>query len=157
MPVRHRHAVGTIGEREGAGVIVALDFCTIETVEIAVGNHRHPRVERVTAHRYLDFAIHRSITGDLFRERWCITHLPTGLRCADGFSRIEAACEAMIEIARLRNDWSCITEDDVSRDLTLKVKEIITKHDPRARLGDGRKGEAFAIKNLNGYAEQQSA
>jgi hypothetical protein len=133
-----------------------LSLCTVESIEIAIAETRDGvKARRVTAHRYLDWAVHRVDTADLFKSRWCLTHLPSGRRGADDFSSLEGAVGAMVEIARLRNDWFCIEDGATTAEVGRKVEEIIKRHDPRARLANGRKGGA--IKNvLNGYSGAQA-
>lgn len=134
-----------------------LELCAVETVEIAIfGDRGATKTLRVTAHRYLDFAAHKQFGANLFNQKWAIVHLPSGLRAAKDFQSIELAAAAMVEIARLRNDWSCIEEDDAGRETAAKVREIIRRIDPRADVGNGRNGTPLRLA-MNGYAAERAS
>lgn len=119
-----------------------IDLCTYETIEIACwsGNRKVP------AHRYQEFGVHR-LDGNLF-EPWRISHLPSGQLVAVGFENVDAAVAAMIEIAKLRNDWAVIEKEDLNFDLKDKCDAIMRKHGGKVTGGNS----PYKIA-LNGYGE----
>jgi hypothetical protein len=82
----------------------ALEQCELETLEMRTLSG----ARRVTAWRRGDWAVHRLIN----RDGWTISHVPSGQSTALAFATAEAACAAMIEVTRLRNDWAVMTRDE---------------------------------------------
>jgi len=103
-----------------------LEMLTQETIETI--HKRPPLVRRRPAHRFGDFAVHRGDSADLFNGDWRISHLPTGRVLADEFRTFERAVDAMIEVARLRNDWSIIGDQECTDELRDKCREIVRKY-----------------------------
>lgn len=121
----------------------ALTLCTTETIEIEIVGGAP---DRVTAHRLGDFAVHHfpDIGG------WRVTHLPTGCSIARGFENIDSAAEAMAEIARLRNDWSVLTAEDVTPKLRDQVEEISQRFG--GFCGTERRADGWSPRfDWNGY------
>lgn len=128
-----------------------IDLLTQETIETA--HKRKPLVRRVPAHRFGDFAVHRGEAADLFREEWRITHLPTGRCVADEFRTFERAVDAMIEIARLRNDWAVIDDEGCTEELKQKVVDVVRKYG--GHVG-GRQDDLPRRPEFNGYRPEAS-
>jgi hypothetical protein len=95
--------------------------CEAREIEIRTGNRDLPR--RVHAWCFGDFAIHKWTDGNP-SEGWRLTHLPTGLLVAVGHWSRDEAIEAMIEVARLRNDWAVIKDEDLTDGLADQVSSI---------------------------------
>lgn len=103
----------------------ALDYCEPETIELVATSG----VRKVDAHRYGLLAVHRCITNDSY---WTITHLPSGqtFMLATGvFTSAAPAASAMLEIARLKNDW-----------LHLDPSDLVTLGQPIADIGQKHGG-----------------
>jgi hypothetical protein len=99
-----------------------IDFLTQQTIETI--HDIPPFMRRRPAHRFGDFAVHRP--DGFFNDGWRITHLPTGRFLADGFSTFERAIGAMIEVARLRNDWAIV--EDFSERIRDRCNEIVASY-----------------------------
>jgi len=75
-----------------------------------------------------DWAVHRQVAvPDMF----CITLLPVGLSLPlawASFDNGSSAVAAMIDIARLRNSWSQVTQEDLTKKLEDQLRAICLKH-----------------------------
>lgn len=111
----------------------------------------------VKAWRHGDWAVHRQIAEPML---WCITFVPLGRTLPlvwasfDGCGR---AVGAMVEIARLRNDWSRVTQADLTPVLGARLQEVCRRHGavegPVQVALDADVGLAGrAQPRLNGYA-----
>lgn len=127
----------------------ALDLCQQETVEVAENTRRGWKPRKVSGYRYQEFAVHQWGTDLL--EDWRISHLPTGLMLGRGFSEPESAAEAMVKIAKLRNDWAVFAEGDATRELGLRCREIVEEHQ-----GQLKGGKRKAWPSLNGYTPENA-
>lgn len=121
------------------------NLCLKEKVKL----RQHPdRLKLVEGWRYQDFIVHQWNDGELF-DPWRVSHLPTGMLLAR-FSKDENACEAMIEIAKLRNDWAIIRQGDLTIETRDKCKSIIEKY--KGEFANGRRDGTQMRYDLNGYA-----
>lgn len=105
----------------------SLDFCVKEDVEVT---RLQGRGRLKGAYRYGLLAVHKSINE---RRGWTITHLPTGLCMTTTtglFPTAEAAASAMIEIAKLRNDWLHLGDEPMP-ELRDAVRAIGQEHGGR--------------------------
>ena len=81
-------------------------------------------VIRVMAWRLGDWAVHEmpDMPG-----RWCLTLLPLG-QCLPtdwaSFAKRSQAVAAMVEIARLKNGWHRVTQDDLTKEMKARLQEI---------------------------------
>lgn len=126
-----------------------IELTTLETIE----TNTIRGLMRVPAHRYQDFATHRMMTDypNLFRQYWTISHLPTGRACAGRFTSIELAADAMIEIARLRNDWAVMRDQDFTNDLRDKCDVIAKRYVGSVGSKPDNKGRE---PTFNGYSPE---
>lgn len=123
-----------------------------QTVQIA---RRGGTLSEVAAHRYQEFAVHRPLLHepDMFRVRWVITHLPTARQVACEFKSLDAAAEAAVEIAKLRNDWAIVSDQDLTPELKQQVSEIVN------RLGGlirSRDDDQARRPEFNGYQKESA-
>jgi hypothetical protein len=89
-----------------------------------------------------DLAVHRCANAEPF---WQISILPLGLCLAIdwcAFDRFDDAVAAMVEMAALRNDWHCIRQADLTKDLETQMKAIATRHGAPERWVVGAAGHA---------------
>lgn len=96
------------------------------TIQIAPGFGRP--VNEIDAQCFGDFAVHQHIDVP---GLYVITLLPLGLNLPPdwcSFRSEEPAVAAMIDMARLRNDWSVITQADLTLALKAKLQAIAAKH-----------------------------
>jgi hypothetical protein len=128
-----------------------VDLLTQETIETV--HRRAPKIRKRAAHRFGDFAVHRGEEADLLKGDWTITHLPTGRALASEFRTFERAVDAMVEVARLRNDWAVISDEDIDDDLKIKCRDIISKFG--GYIGQ-RKDDMPREPAFNGYAALSS-
>jgi hypothetical protein len=79
---------------------------------------------------------------------WDISHLPTGLCVSVDYSSVEMACEAMVEIFYLRNDWHQFTKTEANRELAQQIIAIARRHHGQVQAdnNEGKWGH-----RLNGY------
>jgi hypothetical protein len=128
----------------------AIDLCQTESVTVAERTRRGWKPRIVAGHRYQEFAVHQW-GRDMFDD-WRISHLPSGCLIGAGFSTVDQAAEAMVEIAKLRNDWAVFQEADATLKLRNQVAKILERH--KGELRAGRKEIQFP--HLNGYQPDQS-
>lgn len=119
-------ASAPIGHPAAQDAAPNLSLLSQETVEIQ--RRKPPLVRRVPAHRYGDFAVHRNESMDLFKQDWAITHLPTGRLLADNFRTFERAAAAMIDVARIRNDWAIVGDEECTDELRDRCREIVGRY-----------------------------
>ena len=120
------------------------DLCTKEKVSL----RQYPDYLKSTeGWRYQEFAVYQWNDDDLF-DPWQLSHLPTGMLLAR-FSGLENACEAMLEIAKLRNDWAIIRQEDLTIKTRDKCLVIIKKYN--GELTSGRCDDTQMRYDLNGY------
>jgi hypothetical protein len=122
-----------------------IDLLSQQTIETI--HDIPPLMRRRPAHRFGDFAVHRP--DGFFNDGWRITHLPTGRYLADGFSTFERAIGAMIEVARLRNDWA--VDGWLSDGIRDKCNEIVASYGGHVGM---RKDELYRRPAFNGYASK---
>jgi hypothetical protein len=99
----------------------AIERCERETIEICT----YGNPVKKPGWRWQDFAVHAALAQP---GQWAVCHLPSGCAIARGFPSAEIACEAMLEIALLRNDWNIIWKDDVKQELFDRVEAIAKKY-----------------------------
>jgi hypothetical protein len=127
---------------------MSIKLTTVETIEVC---RTDGTLQKVTGHRYQDFAAHRRLDEqtDMFASRWTVTHLPTARSVARDFSTVERAADAMIEFARLRNDWAVIDDEAITSELRDKCREIAARHGGRVGIRDDK----FSRESVfNGYS-----
>lgn len=123
----------------------------------SVGEHGARRLEAL---RLGDWAVHRSIDcGDHF----VITLLPLGLCLPPDFASFRterAACAAVVEIVRIRNDWHRIEQADLTIALRDQITAICARHGALMDGPVGVQGHADRTlmgrsksSRLNGYAQ----
>lgn len=99
---------------------------TKRTIEIRPGfTGRRSKIE---GYVYGEFAAHRHVDTD---ELWVITLLPLGLNLPPdwcSFKTLERACDAMIEISRLKNSWAVATQEDFTLELKAQLIGIAQRH-----------------------------
>lgn len=84
--------------------------------------------QEIWAWRYGDWAAHSCIDDP---GRFVLTLLPIGLCLPPdwcSFADIRRAVSAMIEIARLRNDWARILQIDFTPELKTRIEAIAKRH-----------------------------
>lgn len=79
------------------------------------------------------------------RERWTVSHLPSGRVVATGFPDEESATKAMTEFVTLR-DWRTIAKDDLPT-LSVLIKGIARRY--RGRAGSGKDSEPLTLPDFN--------
>lgn len=75
-----------------------------------------------------DWVVHEQLADPTL---WCITHLPLGLSLPlvwASFTRSADAVAAMVEVARLRNSWARVTQEDFTSQLREQLVAICQKH-----------------------------
>lgn len=91
-------------------------------IKVGTVSLRFPHgVQMVQGWRYQEFAVHKAIKG------WRLSHLPSGLAVATAFASLGVACDCMIEIAKLRNDWAIMVGSDFLP-LRDKVAAIVHRY-----------------------------
>jgi hypothetical protein len=124
----------------------ALEGCELETIDMRT----LAGARRVTAWRRGDWAVHRLVN----RDGWTISHVPSGQSTALAFGAADQACAAMIEIARLRDDWAVMRREEF-QPLYPTFVAIAARHGGAA-LPIHPLAAALARRdfrpNLNGYA-----
>lgn len=82
----------------------------------------------VAAICYGDWAVHRQVAQ---QDLYCITLVPIGLSLPLAWATfVDArnAVDAMKEIAQLRNSWSRVTQEDLTKQLGDQLQAICLKH-----------------------------
>lgn len=123
----------------------AIELCISEPVEIKLWSG----TETVHGHRYQEFAVHRLASEGMF-DPWRISHLPSGHVAGKEFPTLEQAAAAMIEIAKLRNDWAVVQQDDLSARLRAQVIEVVERHGGFVPVGP----RPYKV-GLNGYSVER--
>lgn len=78
--------------------------------------------------RYGDWAAHRQLADPTL---WCITHLPLGLSLPLAWASFTCsgdATAAMIKVARLKNSWARVTQEDFTSQLREQICAICQQH-----------------------------
>lgn len=127
-------------------------LCTRQ--KITIQTSRSPM--EMNAWRFGDLAAHNRIRerdGKIVRRPvWGVTHLPTGMSFGYSFVNAVAAVTAMLEIARLKNSWAFIADEE-GRELAPRIHRIACQYgildmEPQAiKRIDG-------AERLNGYEEE---
>lgn len=135
------------------------DVCTWGKIQVRGGLFVSWQIVDVPAWRHREFAAHEQIGR---AEVWGITIAPLGLGLPPewaSFAEARQAVGAMVEIARLRNGWHLITQDDLTSDLIGRMKAICKRH--RAAVTKGMAAmtadadldvSGLPFTRLNGYA-----
>ena len=145
-PVRpHWPARLALNTEERDVSLAAVDLCQEEIIELRDSPNR---LRKLSGLRYQEFSVHKWNHDELF-EPWRLSHLPTGTLLAK-FSKKEDACAAMIEIAKLRNDWAILREGDVGQELKQKCLLIVVRH--CGEISHGHNGHWSMRYDLNGYS-----
>lgn len=102
----------------------------------------------INGYHFQDWAVHKKYG----RPGWTITHLPTGVRIPSRFGKLEPAAKAMIEISRLRNDWSVFNPSaNATPQLRDQCLEIVARHGGKWDPKNGGVKLADVSPTLNGY------
>lgn len=99
-----------------------------EFVELRGGFSEQCRVLRVPAFRLGEWAAHRQIG---MPSLWGLSLLPLGLCLGQDWASFRCAghaIAAMKEIVRIRNDWSIITQADLTLGLEKRLRAITRRH-----------------------------
>ena len=118
----------------------------------------------IAAYRLGDWAAHENVD---IPGQWVLTLLPLGLNLPTRwatFSTSGRAILAMREITRVRNDWSVITQADMTKELGRRLKHICIRcgsisNAPNSlahRVDTNRFGKP-ASKRQNGYRMPMTA
>lgn len=112
------------------------------------------RPMEVNAWRFGDLAAHNRIDlrdGKIIRRPvWGVTHLPTGMSFGYSFRNALIAVTAMMELARLKNTWAFITDEE-GRALAPKINAICKRYGRFDAMPRGRKVDI--AERVNGYKE----
>lgn len=135
----------------------ALDLCTRETVDIATEFGSRP----IPAWRYSDLACHEGVGAE--RGRWCITHLPTGqsFNSLGNFLNVDDACQAMLAVSRISNNWSAIAQEDLPR-IGIEARRIFAENGAvKCKATDIARLRKIANrqfdKRINGYTNAEAS
>jgi hypothetical protein len=97
-------------------------------IELQPGFGRFDHIRKIDAIVYGDWAAHRHLdVPDLF----VLTLLPVGRKMPPewcSFRTEQQACDAMVEIARLKNSWSVVTQSDLTIELRDQMMAIAASH-----------------------------
>jgi hypothetical protein len=127
----------------------AIERCETRRVQLQVATGG---IEEVDGYVYNSLAAHPSIERDVRtgkrKKVWDVSHLPTGLCVSADYVSLAQACEAMVEIFYLRNDWHQFTKAEANRELAKQIVDISLRHHGRVQANEavGKWG-----KRLNGF------
>lgn len=126
----------------------AIEHCVEEQIEVLRGSS----TVRKLALTYSDFAV---IIAE--ERQYAIVHVPSGQVMAvedwGGFFNQKDACEAMVEIAGLKNTWAFMTDEDWV-EVADQIKAAVKKHGGGRPLV-AREVEEAKPNDKNGYDEAE--